>query len=243
MHAHRMAGNRFRKALSSCTVMIVIGVTGAAHAGSAWVSQKNQYYVGVKSYKEQRFDGVVRQRYDFSCGSAALATLLTYHYEDPVPETVILTDMYNAGSADPVRKQKITKEGFSLLDMKQYLEKRQYEADGFRLPYDKMAELGVPAIALITTNGYKHFVVIKGIAKDQLLLGDPALGKRVMTRSEFEKVWNGIVLLVRNQLTVAREHFNLAPEWRVTPVPPVGDALSRDSVAAFLVRLPNFQDF
>ncbi|RYF14189.1 MAG: peptidase C39, partial [Oxalobacteraceae bacterium] len=37
----------------------------------------------VTSLIGRRFETVVRQQYDFSCGSAALATLLRYHYDDP----------------------------------------------------------------------------------------------------------------------------------------------------------------
>ena len=38
------------------------------------------FAIPVSSLEERRFATVIRQKYDFSCGSAAVATLLKYHY-------------------------------------------------------------------------------------------------------------------------------------------------------------------
>src|SRR4029077_10081261 len=73
----------------------------------------NYFVHGKKSLLDSRFKNVVRQHYDFSCGSAAVATLLTYNYGHPVEEMNVLNAMYEAGD-----KAKIRREGFSLLDMK-----------------------------------------------------------------------------------------------------------------------------
>src|SRR5437899_5579433 len=43
-------------------------------------------HVRTISYRDIPFRTVVRQQFDFSCGSAALATLLTYHFERPITE-------------------------------------------------------------------------------------------------------------------------------------------------------------
>jgi predicted double-glycine peptidase len=176
--------------------------------------------IKVTSLKELKFRRTVQQQYDFSCGSAALATLLTYHYEDRVPEAEIFMAMYNAGD-----KAKIRREGFSLLDMKNYLQRRGYESDGFKISLDKVRQVGVPALVLITNHGYKHFVVLKGVTANSVLLGDPALGAKVMTRKEFEASWNGLVFLVRSHKEVAVRHFNQAAEWpssgRLTNIVPL----------------------
>ena len=68
--------------------------------------------LNVVSYRDIPFRTVVRQRYDFSCGSAALATLLRYHYNRDVGEEQVFRAMYAAG--DPCVIQPV---GFSLLDM------------------------------------------------------------------------------------------------------------------------------
>src|ERR1700733_5558556 len=43
--------------------------------------------VSVKSFQERKFSTTIKQEYDFSCGSAALATLLTFSYQKPVGES------------------------------------------------------------------------------------------------------------------------------------------------------------
>ena len=52
-------------------------------------------------------------------------------------------------------------------------------ADGYRVSLDKLAELRIPAITVVSTNGYKHFVVIKGVAEKEVLVSDPAAGTTV----------------------------------------------------------------
>lgn len=164
--------------------------------------------INVTSLKELRFSSTVQQQYDFSCGSAALATLLTFHYNDKVSEGDVFKVMYDNGN-----KEKIRREGFSLLDMKIYLEKRGYKADGFNISLDKLREIGVPAIVLINNKGFRHFTVIKGVAENKVLLGDPALGGRVVARRDFEATWNGLAFLVRNKKDIATRHFNQTTEW------------------------------
>lgn len=57
-------------------------------------------YVQVISQKESLFQTTVHQKYDFSCGSAALATLLTYHYDTPVTEQDVFTWMFEKGDKE-----------------------------------------------------------------------------------------------------------------------------------------------
>ena len=87
------------------------------------------YNVPVTSIREGRFSATVRQQYDFSCGSAALSTLLTHHYAYPVTEDKVFEEMFARGD-----QAKIRVEGFSMLDMKRYLEAHGFEADGFQEP-------------------------------------------------------------------------------------------------------------
>ncbi|WP_425450133.1 C39 family peptidase [Virgifigura deserti] len=180
------------------------------------------------SIREARFQTVVRQQYDYSCGSAALATLLTYHYERPTGEDEIFVSMFNVGD-----QQKIQREGFSLLDMKNYLARQGLTADGFQIPLDKIAEVGVPVITLVNTNGYRHFVVIKGIANGEVVIGDPAFGVNIKPIDEFRTIWSGVVFLIRNEPSKARDYFNHQRDWRVRQKAPFGTALTRDALANF----------
>jgi hypothetical protein len=191
-------------------VLLTLCAGDPARAGTVLVpgATMGEIRVPVVSLKALAFRETVQQRFDFSCGSAAVATLLTYHYEDPVPEAEIFMAMYRAGD-----QEKIRREGFSLLDMKNYLVRRGYLADGYHITLDKLHEIGVPAIVLVSNHGYKHFTVVKGVTDREVFMGDPALGRKVLSRAEFERSWNGLVFIVRSKKDVAQRHFNQPAEW------------------------------
>lgn len=184
----------------------------------------------ITSMRQARLAGTLLQQYDFSCGSAAVATLLTHHYGYPVSEATVFEHMYRNGD-----QQKIRREGFSLLDMKRFLQSRGFEADGFEQPLDKLAEARVPAIVLINENGYLHFVVVKGLRGERVLIGDPAGGTRAVSRPAFLSIWQGgLLFVVHNRMETAR--FNLATDWRAAPQAPLAAGVSRADLSG--VTLP-----
>ena len=182
------------------------------------------FVLPVTSLKEARFRTTVRQQYDFSCGSAALATLLSHHYEFPVTEQEIFRDMFVGGDQPRIRR-----EGFSLLDMKRYLAMRGFTADGFEQPLDKLAQAGLPAIVLVADNGYRHFVVIKGVQGSRVLLGDPAGGTRALSRQGFEAIWQNRLLFVIPGRP-GKPRFNETADWRVAPQAMLAEGIVRDSL-------------
>jgi predicted double-glycine peptidase len=197
---------------------------GHAAVHSAELALPNGMRVGsmpVKSMKDLRFQATLRQQYDFSCGSAALATLLTHHYNTPTTEEVAFQAMFAGGD-----QQKIRREGFSLLDMQRFLKDRGFTANGFQLPLDKLIEAKLPAIVLISDNGYQHFVVIKGAEDGRILLGDPSRGTRLMARERFESLWANRILFVIHEGPV-KPAFNQAADWRNAPRAPLAEGASR----------------
>ena len=221
--------------LGSC---VVVARTWAGELQLYGLSGSNtgQYTVRVMSLREAKFRRTVRQQYDFSCGSAALATLLSFQYADQVTEAQVFQYMYERGD-----QEKIQREGFSLLDIKLYLEAHGYRADGFETTLDKLAEVAVPAIVLISDGGYHHFVVVKGIRNGKVLVGDPAIGSRIIPRSEFERLWsNNIVFAITNRRD--RATFNSNDEWS-TGMAPLGAVVSRDSLANTMLFMRGVNDF
>jgi predicted double-glycine peptidase len=166
------------------------------------------YALPVKSMAERRFLTVVHQRYDFSCGSAALATLLRYHYGDLQNEQTIFVGMWNEGDREQIKHL-----GFSLLDMKRYLNARGIKADGYVVTLADIERTGVPGIALINLKGYKHFVVIKGVENGQVLVGDPSLGIRLINTRQFSSMWNGILFALGDAVDRGKGSFGRPEEW------------------------------
>lgn len=145
----------------------------------------------VRTLRDLRYRDLVPQRYDFSCGSAALASLLRYGYGLQTSEPELIKRMINRENA-----QEVIRNGFSMLDMKNYVESIGFRGHGFRVPAESLYQLQLPVIALLDLKGYKHFVVVKGAASGRVFIADPALGNRVMREEEFVQGWNGIVLAV-----------------------------------------------
>jgi predicted double-glycine peptidase len=203
-----------------------------SHAGSLnfnGIAGAGNYDVPVTTFAERRFKTIYKQQYDFSCGSAALASLLTYHYDDTVDEQSVFTDMYQNGD-----QQKIQKQGFSLLDIKQYLERRGYRSDGFKINLDQLVNANVPALTIINNNGYLHFIIIKGVNNEEVLVGDPALGVKAMPRDEFEAMWERrILFLIHGKKDIAAKHFQDQQEWALRVKAPLGSAVDRASLGLF----------
>ena len=187
--------------------------------------------IELENFTERKNSRVTHQQYDFSCGSAAVATLLTYHYARPTTEVDAFKAMWAVGDQERIRSV-----GFSLLEIKAYLESLGYVADGFKLSgLKRVADIGVPGIALIDTKGYKHFVVIKGITDKTVLFGDPSAGLVSMPRKEFAKMWDGVILFVRSNVHLGKENFNSTKDWRRAPSPPFDRASQHEPLSHSLL--------
>lgn len=148
----------------------------------------------VKSLKEIREAGVVIQQWDTSCAAAALATVLTYVLSHPISERAVAQGMLKR--TDPLRVKH--RGGFSMLDMKRFVETRGFEAvamKGFAM--DDLVYFD-GAIVPINQFGYNHYVVFHGIdAGNDVHLADPGFGNRTLSRKKFEEMWmDGIVFIV-----------------------------------------------
>lgn len=176
--------------------------------GSRLSLAAGDYSLPVRSMAERRFLTVVRQRYDFSCGSAALATLLRYHYGDLQNEQSIFVGMWERGDREQIKRL-----GFSLLDMKRYLDSRGIKANGYAVTVADIERTGVPGIALINLKGYRHFVVVKGVENGKVLVGDPSLGIRLIDTRQFAEMWNGILFALADGLERGKSSFGRQEEW------------------------------
>lgn len=198
-------------------ILAALAIAATACTGDVFPEAGNRLNLGAHDFQlpirnsvEQRFQTIVRQHYDFSCGSAALATLLSYHYDLPTVEADTFVGMWNEGDQALIQQQ-----GFSLLDMKRYLAGRGLGANGFRVSLADIRQAATPGIALVTTGTYRHFVVVKGLKDGTLLIGDPALGMRLIDAEEFEAMWNGIFFVIQDDPITS--NFNDVAHWDVVP--------------------------
>jgi predicted double-glycine peptidase len=142
--------------------------------------------VQVEPVSELKFKNIARQVYDYSCGSAALVTVLQNHIGLPVTEQQAMEGMLAHGESDKI----IARRGFSLLDMKRFVSSIGLEGNGFRGELSDLRSLTAPVIVPIEFENFKHFVVLRGIRGGRVFLADPALGHLVVSESEFAAMWD-----------------------------------------------------
>lgn len=175
--------------------LATLAATGPAFAndsvGGLVAGQGDDAHHHVLSLRERRFQGIIPERLDFSCGAAVLATLFQDGYGAPVGEADVFKGMLNVADAAVVSKR-----GFSLLDMKNYAKAVGLGAEGFQLSLAALRDLKVPGIVLLNYRGYHHFALLRHVDESYAYLADPALGNRVLSLPEFAAEWNGIVLVV-----------------------------------------------
>lgn len=195
--------------------------------GSATPSTAVELYSGgyfklpVKSMQQQRFNSVVKQQNDFSCGSAAVATLLKEFYAIEISETEVLLQMFKNGD-----QEKITQEGFSLLDMKKYLRSIGLTANGYRETLANLRNASIPAIVLLNLKGYQHFVVIQKLSENLITVADPSRGVIQYSYSDFQKLWNGIVFVVESDVPKVQRKFRRYNTAQALPTFPAHLALN-----------------
>ena len=173
------------KAWLVCLCLVTGANAFAAEVRFSGVMPNGALYRGhVESMQEGRYRNMVRQHTDYSCGAASLATILRYAYRLNVDETQVIQGMMGVADVDLVKQR-----GFSMLDIKRYVESLGMRGRGYRVDEARLRTLRVPGLVLMDVRGFRHFVVLKQVTGDTVELADPMLGNRLMPVAEFIKAW------------------------------------------------------
>jgi len=124
------------------------------------------------SFKELRDKEIIKQNQDYSCGAAAVATLLTYSFQDPTTEEEVLRGMNKTATA-------------SFADLKQYIEKKGYQVRGLASSLFYLEKLEFPVIGYLVIHGKEHFTVIKRVERGKVWLADPSFGNQMISEYRF----------------------------------------------------------
>lgn len=156
--------------------------------------------VKIKPAIEDQFRGIVRQAYDYSCGSAALTTLLNGYVGTQITEQQTMNGLLKFGETEKI----IERRSFSLLDMKRFVAALGLESGGYKGEFSDLVKQGQPAIVPISYAGFKHFVVFKAYKDGRVYVADPALGNISFDEVRFQQIWENNTLFL----------INVAPEQR-----------------------------
>ncbi|MCH7328700.1 C39 family peptidase [Acinetobacter modestus] len=148
--------------------------------------------VTIKPAVADQFRGIVRQAYDYSCGSAALTTLLNGYGGLKLTEQQTMTGLLQYGEYQRI----IERRSFSLLDMKRFVLALGLNSGGYRGEFSDLTALQQPAIVPITYAGFKHFVVYKAYKDGRVYVADPSLGNISFDESRFKQIWDNNTLFI-----------------------------------------------
>ncbi|MEN7529927.1 MULTISPECIES: C39 family peptidase [unclassified Cupriavidus] len=132
--------------------------------------------VPVRSWTEIRDTGIVKQRFDYSCGAASLVTVLNKYFG------------IEANEADVIGRIGI-KAAFSMTDLAGAATSMGFRAHGIGLDYDALTRLRRPVIVYLDYWDDGHFSVLRKADPTGVWLADPAWGNIRMPRARFEKFW------------------------------------------------------
>ncbi|ENS7157499.1 TPA: peptidase C39, partial [Neisseria gonorrhoeae] len=133
--------------------------------------------IKLQSWKARRDFNIVKQDLDFSCGAASVATLLNNFYGQTLTEEEVL--------------EKLGKEQMraSFEDMRRIMPDLGFEAKGYALSFEQLAQLKIPVIVYLKYRKDDHFSVLRGVDGNTVLLADPSPGHVSMSRAQFLEAW------------------------------------------------------
>lgn len=146
----------------------------------------------ITSYIEIKNKNLIRQKFDYSCGSASLATILKYFYGINITEKDILKKIlgikgYNSQNKE-VRLRK-EDEGLSFFDLSNYVKTQGFKALGLALNLQTLFNIKIPVILYLKINNNEHFTVYKNKDKHFIYLSDPSFGNIKIRISKFKTMF------------------------------------------------------
>lgn len=172
----------------------------------------------ITPYRTLRYEGTIGQTSYYTCGPAAVATLLVHYYGQATTEAEILelSEKAMAGS-----DKKPEERGISALALRQALGSKGIRVRGMRLTLESLTDYfrkgGLPII-LHVTKPQMHYVLAVGTVGDWVVLADPSWGRRVQPLSALleEQGFSGVTLVPlppESFISTAREEQKETLTW------------------------------
>jgi predicted double-glycine peptidase len=161
--------------------------------------------VNTKSFIEIRSENMVRQHYDYSCGTSSLATILEFFYQKPISESRILRwilikkGLLSKNCSQNLEKckfkkqlQKLENQDFmlSFWDLANFSREIGFKPVALAVDIKTLFQLKVPVIVYIKPRKWdSHFSVYRGTDGKFIYLADPSYGNIRMKISKFKSIF------------------------------------------------------
>jgi len=147
-------------------------------------------------HRDLRYEWVVGQTDWYTCGPAAVATLLTYYYGITTTEAEAL----ELAEGFMIAAGREPGQALTALALRQTLVAKGIPTRGFRVTPEALADYfargGLPVI-LHLTEPQRHFVIGVGMVGDHIVLADPSWGQSILPFSALveERGYSEVVLV------------------------------------------------
>ncbi len=193
-------------ALAAIAALALAGLpTGGLLAGNAWPSARcpalwsagiGELRTQLTSHRELRYENVTGQSDVYSCGPAAIATLLTHYFHIEASER----DCLELAEGFVGRRGGEPGDPLTALDLLFTMEALGLPAQGYRVTVDSLADYfqrGGPPVIAHVTRPQNHFLLVVGTIGDQVVLADPSWGTRIepLAALERQRGFSGVVLV------------------------------------------------
>lgn len=235
----------FNKLKSLVIGIIVVGVTilasglGVAEPPPHAPVRDPEHRISkrVESWVELKRHNLVMQRRDYSCGAAALATIVRYYWGDPVTEEYFLDELDKLLTPEEAKDR--VKNGLGMSDLRRVAVKTGYQAVAGKLKFAKLVEAKVPLIVGLTIEDYDHFVVYRGTDYRWVYLADPIRGNVRVSIPVFLKQWQqNAILAIHKPGEKVKKQSPLSVKASEIELGELNRQLIRQEVTRRPVRLP-----
>jgi uncharacterized protein len=173
------------------TLLIIFSFTSFLFAKVHIVQEDFIVEKPINSWIEIKNKNLTRQKYDYSCGSASLSTILKYYYNLDIGEKDILNSILETKGINKKKLEELEEEDFSLsfLDLVNYSNQKGFKAIGLALDFESLSKLKAPVILYVKIRKNEHFTIYKNIDKHYVYLADPSFGNIKVRIQKFKEMF------------------------------------------------------
>lgn len=172
----------------------------------------------ITPYRSLRYQQTIGQTDIYTCGAAAVATIFTHFYKQPVGELEVLqiAEKVMEGSG-----KKPQESGLNALSLKQALIIKGIDADVKEVTLEQLKRYfdrgGLPIVIHVTIP-QPHYILAIGILEDWLIVSDPTLGRGMFPLENLntQKGFSGIVIMARpseESAQIAKKQQQISKDW------------------------------
>ncbi|EAQ80274.1 periplasmic protein [Blastopirellula marina DSM 3645] len=173
---------------------MIITRSVVAETGPPVRDSQRSFYAYARNWRDIRDQNIVKQRRDYSCGAAALATISQYYWGDGVTEQKILNVLEENLTQEQLLER--VQNGLAISDLRMAAVKVGYLSTIGRITPEELTKVKLPVIVALKLEESNHFVVVRGVVNGWVYLADPARGNLRMPLGQFADIWIENAVLV-----------------------------------------------